>query len=314
MKIILTRPRGFCAGVTMAVTALETAVKMYGAPLYVYHEIVHNKHIVERFREQGVVFVDHVDEVPSGGRLMYSAHGISPEVQRASQERGLQTIDATCPLVRRVHWQAVRFAQQGYTIVLIGHEGHDEVIGVLGEAPNQMVLVERMDDVDRLPFPADAKLAYLTQTTLSVDEANAIIRRLKERYPQAVGSPKEDICYATQNRQEALKAILDDVDLVLVVGRQNSSNSTRLAEIALERGIPSYLIDGPQDIQGDWFHGDEVVGLTAGASAPEDLVQGCIDLLCHRYGARVEERATLEEHVEFPLPSELREALVAIGS
>jgi 4-hydroxy-3-methylbut-2-enyl diphosphate reductase len=313
MKIILTRPRGFCAGVNMAVTALETALKMFGSPLYVYHEIVHNKHIVDRFRQQGVVFVDHVDEVPSGGRLMYSAHGISPEVQRASEERGLRIIDATCPLVRRVHLQAVRFAQQGYTIVLVGHEGHDEVIGVLGEAPQQMMLVESIEDVDRLTISADAKVAYLTQTTLSVDEANAILRRLKERYPQAVGSPKEDICYATQNRQEALKAILDDVDLVLVVGSQNSSNSTRLAEIALERGIPSYLIDGPQDIQSDWFHGDECVGLTAGASAPEDLVEGCIDLLRRQYGAHVEEHATREEHVEFALPSELREALVAIG-
>ena len=314
MKIILARPRGFCAGVNMAVTALETALKIFGAPLYVYHEIVHNKHIVERFRQQGVVFVDRVDEVPRGGRLMYSAHGISPEVQQAARERSLQVIDATCPLVRKVHWQAVRFAQQGYTIVLVGHEGHDEVIGVLGEAPGKMLLVQTVEEVDRLELPATAKVAYLTQTTLSVDEANKILDRLKERYPQAVGSPKEDICYATQNRQESLKAILHDVDIVLVVGSQNSSNSMRLAEIALEHGIPSYLIDGPQDIESQWFRGDEVVGVTAGASAPEDLVNGCIDLLTKQFGAKLEERSMREEDVEFPLPVELRELLVAAGA
>src|SRR4051812_5851641 len=222
MKIILACPRGFCAGVNMAVAALETAIKVLGTPLYVYHEIVHNKHIVERFRKLGVVFVDHVDEVPAGGRLMYSAHGISPEVEQAARQRGLRVIDATCPLVRKVHLQAVRFARQGYTIVLVGHEGHDEVVGVLGEAPSQIQLVQSVEDVDRLNIPQSAKVAYLTQTTLSVDEASTIIARLKELYPSAVGSPKEDICYATQNRQEALKAILGDVDVVLVVGSQNS--------------------------------------------------------------------------------------------
>jgi 4-hydroxy-3-methylbut-2-enyl diphosphate reductase len=314
MKIILTRPRGFCAGVNMAVSALETALRIYGAPLYVFHEIVHNKHIVERFRSQGVVFVNEVAEVPSGARLMYSAHGISPEVHKASLERGLRVIDATCPLVRKVHWQAVRFAEQGYTIVLVGHEGHDEVVGVLGEAPGQMLLVESVEDVDRLEIANPNKVAYLTQTTLSVDEANLIIARLKSRYPLAVGSPKEDICYATQNRQEALKAILPDIDIALVVGSQNSSNSSRLAEIALEHGIPAYLIDGPQDIECSWFRGDETVGLTAGASAPEDLVDGCVELLVNRFDARLEERATRIENVEFPLPSELRDALVALSN
>ncbi len=314
MKIILARPRGFCAGVNMAVTALETALKIFGAPLYVYHEIVHNKHIVERFRQQGVVFVDRVDEVPPGARLMYSAHGISPEVQQAAQQRSLQVIDATCPLVRKVHWQAVRFAQQGYTIVLVGHEGHDEVIGVLGEAPGKMLLVQSVEEVDRLELPATAKVAYLTQTTLSVDEASKILERLKQRFPQAVGSPKEDICYATQNRQESLKAILNDVNIVLVVGSQNSSNSMRLAEIALEHGIPSYLIDGPQDIEPQWFRGDEVVGVTAGASAPEDLVGGCIELLTQQFGATLEERSMRDEDVEFPLPVELRELLVTAGA
>ncbi|MGI8979551.1 MAG: 4-hydroxy-3-methylbut-2-enyl diphosphate reductase [Pirellulaceae bacterium] len=314
MKIILTSPRGFCAGVNMAVAALETALKLCGAPLYVYHEIVHNKHIVERFRRLGVVFVDHVDEVPAGARLMYSAHGISPEVQQAARERGLRIIDATCPLVRKVHLQAVRFAQQGYTIVLVGHEGHDEVVGVLGEAPSQIVLVESVEDVDHLDLPPSAKVAYLTQTTLSVDEANKVLDRLKQRYPAAVGSPKEDICYATQNRQEALKAILGDVDVVLVVGSQNSSNSMRLAEIALEAGVPSYLIDGPQDIDLQWFSGEEFVGLTAGASAPEDLVSGCIELLQQQFGATLEERSVREEHTEFHLPSELREMLAGAGA
>jgi len=311
MKIILTSPRGFCAGVNMAVAALETALKLFGAPLYVFHEIVHNKHIVDRFRQQGVVFVDEVEEVPPGARLMYSAHGISPEVHRVANERRLQVIDATCPLVRKVHWQAVRFAQQGYTIVLVGHQGHDEVIGLMGEAPQQMLLVETVEDVDRLQLPSGTKVAYLTQTTLSVDEVNHILKRLKQRYPEAVGSPHDDICYATQNRQEALKAILGEVDVVLVVGSQNSSNSMRLAEIALEHGIPSYLIDGPHDIDSQWFHGDEVVGLTAGASAPEDLVSGCIELLQTRFNAQLEERSGRAEHVDFPLPVELREMMVA---
>ena len=220
MKIVLTSPRGFCAGVNMAVAALETALKLLGSPLYVFHEIVHNKHIVDRFRQLGVVFVDEVEEVPPGGRLMYSAHGISPEVHRVAQERGLQVIDATCPLVRKVHWQAVRFAQQGYTIVLVGHEGHDEVIGLLGEAPSQMILVETIEDVDRLQIASGSKVAYLTQTTLSVDEVNHILKRLKQRYPEAVGSPHDDICYATQNRQDAVKQLTRAVDLVLVIGSQ----------------------------------------------------------------------------------------------
>lgn len=314
MKILLAQPRGFCAGVNMAVDALETALQLYGTPLYVYHEIVHNKHIVERFRDQGVVFVDEIEEVPPGSRVMYSAHGISPQVHAAALERNLQVIDATCPLVRKVHWQARAFARDGYTIVLVGHRGHDEVVGVLGEAADRMVLVESVDDVDRLEFPADEKIAYLTQTTLSVDEANQIIHRLKERYPHAVGSPKEDICYATQNRQQALKAVLADVDVVLVVGSENSSNSRRLAEIALEHAIPSYLVDGPGDIDMSWFRGDEVVGVTAGASAPQDLVDGCLQLLCERFSAQVQERSTREEAVVFPLPIELRKALQAAGS
>jgi 4-hydroxy-3-methylbut-2-enyl diphosphate reductase len=309
MKIVLASPRGFCAGVNMAVTALETALAVHGSPLYVYHEIVHNKHIVNRFRDKGVVFVDDLAAVPRGARVMYSAHGVSPVVEGAAAERQLAVIDATCPLVRKVHWQAVRFAEQGYTIVLVGHRGHDEVVGVLGEAPEKIILVESVADVDALTIPADHKIAFLTQTTLSVDEANVIISRLKERYPHCVGSPKEDICYATQNRQESLKAALTDVDAVLVVGSENSSNSKRLAEIAAEHGVPTFLIDGPSDIDPGWFHGDEVVAVTAGASAPEDLVEGCIELLRRKFGAVVEKRVTREENVEFPLPLELRAAM-----
>ncbi len=307
MKILLARPRGFCAGVNMAVSALEKALEIYGAPLYVYHEIVHNKHIVDRFRKQGVIFVDDLALVPAGARLMYSAHGVSPLVESEASRKDLHIIDATCPLVRKVHWQAGRFAEQGYTIVLVGHRGHDEVVGVLGEAPGQILLVESVADVDALAIPPGEKIAFLTQTTLSVDEANVIISRLKRRYPDCVGSPKEDICYATQNRQEALKAVLSDVDAVVVVGSENSSNSNRLAEIAAEHGIPAYLIDGPADIDPAWFAGHEVVAVTAGASAPEDLVEGCLEWLCRTYGAVVEERSTREENVVFPLPLEIRD-------
>src|SRR5688500_15490520 len=227
MQIILAGPRGFCAGVQMAIDSLELAVRLYGTPLYVYHEIVHNQHVVERFRSQGVVFVESLEDVPIGARLLYSAHGVSPEIRRLARERRLQTIDATCPLVTKVHLEAVRYAKQGYTIVLIGHEGHDEVLGTMGEAPQAMVLVQTPEDVDRLDVADPNRLAYLTQTTLSVDDANRIIRRLRERFPSIVGPPKEDICYATQNRQEAVSKLAAKADLVLVVGSQNSSNSLR---------------------------------------------------------------------------------------
>lgn len=305
MKILLASPRGFCAGVTMAVQALDEALALFGPPIYVYHEIVHNKHIVERFRKQGVVFVEDLADVPPGSRLIYSAHGVSPEVRRAGREQRLKTIDATCPLVRKVHLEAVRFARAGYSIVLIGHAGHDEVAGVLGEAPEQITLVENIDDVDRLNLPDPGKVAYLTQTTLSVDEAQLIVERLKARYPQCVGPPKDDICYATQNRQDALKELLDESDFVLVVGSQNSSNSSRLAEIAAGRGKRAYLVDGPNEIRLEWFTGDEVVLLTAGASAPEDLVQGCIAFLQEHFDVAVEVRQSRTEQVFFPLPLEL---------
>ncbi len=306
MKILLANPRGFCAGVNMAIESLELALRHFGSPIYVYHEIVHNRPIVERFRAQGVVFVNDIDEIPTGAVVLYSAHGVAPEIRRRAAARGLYTIDATCPLVTKVHLEAIRFAKEGYTIILIGHAGHDEVVGTMGEAPDRMVLVQDVTDVIALPFPPDAKLAYLTQTTLSVDEANVIIDALKRRYPQIVGPKKEDICYATQNRQEAVKQLLPEADLVIVLGSQNSSNSQRLAELARARGKPAYLIDRANELREEWFRPNDVVLITAGASAPEENVQECIAYLQLKYQATVEQRIVVEEDMHFPLPRELR--------
>jgi 4-hydroxy-3-methylbut-2-enyl diphosphate reductase len=306
MRIILAAPRGFCAGVNMAIESLDLALSAFGAPVYVYHEIVHNKYVVETFRGKGAIFVDHLTEVPPQSTLLFSAHGVSPEIRRVAKERKLRAIDATCPLVTKVHLEAIRFAKEGYTIALIGHEGHDEVIGTMGEAPEAIVLVESPDHVDRLSLASDVKIAYLTQTTLSVDDANRIIARLKERFPQIVGPPKEDICYATQNRQEAVRLLSEQANLVLVLGSQNSSNSQRLKEIAHERSIPGYLIDGAADIDPTWFHADDTVVITAGASAPEKVVQGVVDYLRDRFQASVELGIVREEDVHFPLPRELR--------
>ncbi|HEY4308973.1 MAG TPA: 4-hydroxy-3-methylbut-2-enyl diphosphate reductase [Pirellulales bacterium] len=313
MRIILAAPRGFCAGVNMAIESLELAIKVYGTPIYVYHEIVHNKYVVDRFREEGAVFVDYLEEVPEGATLLYSAHGVSPEIRRMAQERRLRTIDATCPLVTKVHLEAIRYARDGYTILLIGHEGHDEVIGTMGEAPNAMLLVETPEDVDRLEIADPSRLAYLTQTTLSVDDANRIIERLRARFPQISNPPKEDICYATQNRQEAVKLLSSDANLVLVLGSQNSSNSQRLAELARESGVRAYLIDGSADIDVGWFNGDETVLITAGASAPELVVEDCVEFLRKRFGATVETSVVREEEVYFPLPRELRSLAAAGG-
>jgi 4-hydroxy-3-methylbut-2-enyl diphosphate reductase len=306
MKILLVSPRGFCAGVNMAIEALDRAIAMFGTPFYVFHEIVHNRHVVDEFRGKGVVFVDDVHEVPRGSYLMYSAHGISPAVDQAAQERQLRVVDATCPLVRKVHLEALRFARLGYSIVLVGHRGHDEVVGTLGEAPERITLVETVEDVDRLEVPDPDKVAYLTQTTLSVDDANVIVNRLRQRFPKCVGSPKEDICYATQNRQEALKAGVAQADVVLVFGSKNSSNSIRLTEVAREFNRPTHLIDSVDEIDRSWFRGDETVLITAGASAPEDLVTECIDYLKREYGGTVEQLRVREEHVEFALPPEVR--------
>jgi 4-hydroxy-3-methylbut-2-enyl diphosphate reductase len=306
MHVILANPRGFCAGVNMAIDALETAIRTFGTPIYVYHEIVHNRPIVERFTKLGVVFVDEIGEVPNGQTVLYSAHGVSPAIREASLIRKLRAIDATCPLVTKVHMEAVKYAKEGYTIILIGHEGHDEVIGTMGEAPAAMVLVEDVDDVNALTLPADAKLAYLTQTTLSVDETRGIIEALQAKYPQLVGPNKADICYATQNRQEAVREIVPECDVVVVLGSQNSSNSNRLAEIAKQHGKRAYLIDRVEELQKNWFHSSDNVLVTAGASAPEEHVQDCVAFLIDIFGATVEHRTVREEHVSFPLPKELR--------
>ena len=311
MKILLASPRGFCAGVNMAIETLETAIRLHGTPIYVFHEIVHNKHVVDRFTREGAVFVDTVEEVPEGAVLLFSAHGVAPEVRRVAAARRLRAIDATCPLVTKVHLEAIKYAKQGYRIMLIGHEGHDEVIGTIGQAPEAFTLVESPEDVATLPFGPDDKLAYLTQTTLSVDDASRIIRLLKERFPQIVGPPKDDICYATQNRQEAVRLLSDDATMVIVLGSQNSSNSQRLAELARERGIAAHLIDGASEIDPAWFRGDETVVITAGASAPESVVQDCLSWLRQRFNADVEERTIRDEDVYFPLPRELRAAATA---
>ena len=310
MQVLLASPRGFCAGVNMAIEALELVLQSLPGPIYVYHEIVHNKHVVHHFREQGVVFVDDLAEVPAGATLLFSAHGVSPEVRRVARERRLRAIDATCPLVTKVHLEAIKYANQGFTIFLIGHEGHDEVIGTMGEAPEAIVLVESPEDVAGLTVVDESKVAYLTQTTLSVDDANRIIARLRERFPQVASPPKEDICYATQNRQEAVSLLAAEADLTLVLGSQNSSNSQRLAELSRERGVPAQLIDGPQDIDPAWFAGVETVLVTAGASAPEVVVDAVLDLLRERFGATVQPRSLREEAVCFPLPRELRAASV----
>lgn len=309
MRIILAAPRGFCAGVNMAIECLDMALSAFGAPIYVYHEIVHNRFVVESFTNRGVVFVDDLDGVPENSHLLFSAHGVSPEIRQIARDRKLVAIDATCPLVTKVHLEAIRFAKLGYHIVLIGHEGHDEVVGTMGEVPESIVLVESEEEVDQLEFPAAARVAYLTQTTLSVDDASRIIRRLEKRFPQIASPAKEDICYATQNRQEAVRRLAKEANLVLVLGSQNSSNSQRLKEISWELNIPAQLIDGVEDIDPGWFDGIETVLITAGASAPESVVEDCVAYLQENYQAEVEVRTIREEEVHFQLPVELRKAM-----
>jgi 4-hydroxy-3-methylbut-2-enyl diphosphate reductase len=290
----------------MAIESLEKALELFGTPLYVYHEIVHNRPVVDRFRKRGVIFVDDIDQIPAGAHVLYSAHGVAPAIRAASVDRQLHAIDATCPLVTKVHQEAVRFAAEGYTILLIGHADHDEVVGTMGEAPYNMILVEDESDAEKIEFPPDAKLAYLTQTTLSVDDAEIIIAALRRRFPTIVGPSKDDICYATQNRQEAVKDLVPYADVVLVLGSQNSSNSMRLAEIARTLGKPAHLIDEVKEMDDSWFENAETVLITAGASAPEEVVEECVRYLRDRYGATLESRTIREEHVSFPLPRELR--------
>jgi len=305
-RVLLAEPRGFCAGVEMAIKALTWLVRAFDEPVYCYHEIVHNRLVVERFEAQGVVFVDDIDDVPDGAPLMLSAHGSAPEVVRRARQVGGYTVDAVCPLVTKVHREAIRHARAGYTIVLIGHDGHDEVLGTMGEAPEAIVLIERPEDVEQLEIPDETKVAYLTQTTLSVDDAKRIIQQLRLRFPQISAPAKGDICYATQNRQEAVIRLSQEADLVLVLGSRNSSNSQRLAELSRERGVPAWLLDGPQDIEHRWFENVATVLVTAGASAPEVVVKAVLDYLREQFGATVELRSLREESVSFPLPQELR--------
>ncbi len=307
MRVILASPRGFCAGVNMAVGCLERALQLFGTPLYVYHEIVHNKCVVDDFRRRGVIFVESLDAVPEGSRLLYSAHGVSPMVRRQAESRHLHAIDATCPLVHKVHLEAARFARLEYSVVLIGHAGHDEVVGTLGAEPEHVQLVETIEDVDRLALPDGKKVAYLTQTTLSADDAGMIVARLRQRYPEIKGPAKKDICYATQNRQEAVKVLVKEANAVLVLGSRNSSNSNRLAEIARAHGVPAYLIDGAEEIDLDWFRDAETVLMTAGAGAPKEVIDGCLLFLVDHFDAVIDERVVCVESARFPLPRELRE-------
>ncbi|MBI1374045.1 MAG: 4-hydroxy-3-methylbut-2-enyl diphosphate reductase [Phycisphaera sp.] len=306
MKILLADPRGFCAGVHMAIDTVEEALKIVGAPLYVYHEIVHNRHVVEYFTKRDVVFVDTIDEVPANSTVIFSAHGVSPAVRDRAKERGCVMIDATCPLVTKVHMEARRYAKQGFKILLIGHAGHDEVVGTVGEAPDAITIVESPEDVDNLPFTGEEKLCYLTQTTLSMDDANKIIDALKKRYEGIKPPPSEDICYATTNRQHAIRALAHDADVVLVVGSKNSSNSVRLTEIAENSGTRAYLVDDKSEIDPTWLAGVDKLLLTAGASAPEHLVQEILEMLQAEFGAEVEEHKTIDEDMHFELPRSLR--------
>ncbi len=305
-KVILLRPRGFCAGVVRAIDVVKIALNLYGAPIYVRKEIVHNRHVVDELREAGAIFVNELNEVPPGARVIFSAHGVSPAVRDAAEKGRLQVIDATCPLVTKVHLEAIKFARQGYTIVLIGHSGHEEIEGTMGEAPESTVLVENEDDVDRLNVPNPEKIAYITQTTLSLDETAGIVARLREKFPLIHGPKAQDICYATENRQIAVKAVAPLCQALLVVGSQNSSNSRRLVEVCQKTGVPSHLIDDLSEVQTSWLEGVQTVAVTAGASAPENLVQELVQGLQTRFGfARVEEMEIREEDVRFQLPGNL---------
>jgi 4-hydroxy-3-methylbut-2-en-1-yl diphosphate reductase len=307
-KIYLLKPRGFCAGVVRAIDVVKIALDLYGPPVYVRKEIVHNKHVVDELRHAGAIFVEELQEVPAGARAIFSAHGVSPEVRREAKQRRLQVIDATCPLVTKVHLEAVKFARDGYTIVLIGHKDHDEVIGTLGEAPGRTFLVSTVADVDALVVSDPARVCYLTQTTLSLDETRDIVIRLKERFPLIQGPPAQDICYATENRQMAVKAVASFCDLLLVVGSQNSSNSKRLVEVGENTGVRSFLVNDWDDVDEDWLSGVKNVAVTAGASAPEHLVNELMASLREHGFHQLEEVELVEEDVRFSLPGELAHA------
>ena len=309
LQVLLAAPRGFCAGVERAVEIVERALTAYGAPVYVRHAIVHNTHVVAELEAKGAVFVEDEHEVPEGGRLVFSAHGVAPEVRRAAEQRGLRTIDATCPLVTKVHLEAVDYSAKGMSVLLIGHEGHQEVIGTMGHAPESITLVQTPEDVEGLDLPDPAKVAYISQTTLSVDEANEVIAAIRRKYPLARGPRGDDICYATQNRQDATKVLAQRSDLVLVVGSAHSSNSKRMVEVAFDAGAPAaYLVDDVRDIRDEWLEGVATVGLTSGASAPERLVTEVIQRLQARPGgAQVQTLEVVDEQMHFALPASLRD-------
>jgi 4-hydroxy-3-methylbut-2-enyl diphosphate reductase len=310
-KLLLAAPRGYCAGVDRAVQTVERALELYGPPVYVRKEIVHNKHVVEQLRERGAIFVDQESEVPEGQTVVFSAHGVAPSVHANAEARELKTIDATCPLVTKVHVEAKKFAAEGYTIVLVGHAGHEEVEGTMGEAPDHIVLIETEADVDTLEVGDPDRVAFISQTTLSVDETRAIIDRLREKFPNITGPRTDDICYATTNRQMAVRQMAGECDLVLVIGSSNSSNSNRLVEVARVHGAESHLIDNETQVKEEWLDGKRVVGISSGASAPEELVQRLVDFFRARGTSDVSEFEVVKEDVRFMLPKDIRKALAA---
>jgi 4-hydroxy-3-methylbut-2-en-1-yl diphosphate reductase len=310
-KLLLLKPRGFCAGVVRAIDIVRIALETFGAPIYVRREIVHNRYVVDDLSSKGAIFVNEIDEVPEGARVIYSAHGVAPEVRANSKARGLRVIDATCPLVTKVHVEAAKFAKQGYSILLIGHRDHEEVVGTLGEAPEVTQVVGSPEEVANLTVPDPDKVAYVTQTTLSLDEAGTIIKALKQKFPNIFEPPAQDICYATENRQVAVKQVAGDTDLLLVVGSVNSSNSNRLVEVARNLGRASHLIDSYTDIKPEWLQGVQTVSLTAGASAPEVLVKEVIEFLANEGFTDVEEVEVMPENVRFGLPPEIVKAIAS---
>jgi 4-hydroxy-3-methylbut-2-en-1-yl diphosphate reductase len=307
-KLLLAAPRGYCAGVDRAVQTVERALEIHGAPVYVRKEIVHNKHVVESLSQRGAIFVEEETEVPAGAVCVFSAHGVSPAVREGAKARALHTIDATCPLVTKVHREALRFAEDGYTIVLVGHDGHEEVEGTMGEAPDRIVLVQNEQDVDELEVQDPERIAYVTQTTLAVDETSAILARLRERFPKIVAPRTDDICYATTNRQAAVKQMADGCDLMLVIGSRNSSNSVRLVEVARDCGTEAHLIDKAGEVREEWLKDRRVVGISSGASAPENLVEDLVDFFRARGVIDVAEFPVIREDVRFMLPKQIREA------
>jgi 4-hydroxy-3-methylbut-2-enyl diphosphate reductase len=304
-EILMAQPRGFCAGVDRAINIVNEALERFGAPIYVRHEIVHNVYVVNELREKGAVFVDELHEVPRGGIVVFSAHGVSQEVRKDAEQRGLQVYDATCPLVTKVHLEVVKMCKEGYTVLMIGHAGHPEVEGTMGQVKEGVFLIENIGDVDKLPFLSDEKIAFVTQTTLSVDETKEIVEALTKKFPSIVQPRKQDICYATQNRQDAVKFMAPQVELVIVVGSATSSNSNRLRELSEKLGVPSYMVDAPEQLKPEWFAGKKRVGLTAGASAPESLAQAIVARI-QEFGPRsVRALAGVVEDVTFSLPKNL---------